>query len=160
MPLARRCPLRAEARYTPRMEDIRRVLQTCSVVAILGATDKPSKAGYYVPEYLRGQGYRVIPVNPAKVGGVLFGEPVRASLLDIDEPVDMINIFRRSELLAGHLDEILEIPAPPRVVWLQYGVRDDEFAEALRARGIEVIQDRCTLADHRRLGLGAPTGAR
>jgi len=138
------------------MEDIRRALQTCPVVAVLGATDKPNKAGYYVPEYLRGQGYRVLPVNPVKVGLTLFGEAVRGALADIEEPVDMVDVFRRSELLMGHLDDILEMDPPPRVVWLQLGVRDDVFADALRAHGIAVIQDRCTLADHRRMGLGAP----
>lgn len=134
-------------------EDIRRILEETRVVAVLGAHPQASRPASYVPAYLHSAGYRVYPVNPAKVGQTLWGQPVRASLSEVPEPVDMVDVFRRSEALPGHLDEILAMDPLPRLVWLQLGIRNDAFAAKLLAAGIDVVQDRCTLADHRRLGI-------
>jgi uncharacterized protein len=134
--------------------DPRTVLTRARTIAVLGAHDQPSRPAFYVPDYLHDQGYRILPVNPGLAGRTLWGEPVRASLRDLGEPVDVVDVFRRSELLPGHLDEILAMRPRPGLVWLQLGIRNDAFADALRREGIEVIQDRCTLADHRALGLG------
>jgi predicted CoA-binding protein len=92
-------------------------------------------------------------VNPAGVGRSAFGNPFVASLADLGEPIDILDVFRRPELVAGHTAEILAMSPLPRVVWLQLGIRDDAFARTVRDAGITVVQDRCMLADHRRLGL-------
>ena len=93
-------------------------------------------------------------VNPALAGRALWGEPFRASLRDLGQPVDLVDVFRRSEALPLHLDEILGMSPRPPVVWLQQGIRNDDFAAKLTAAGVRVVQDRCTLAEHRRMGIG------
>ena len=137
--------------------DIRRVLTSARVVAVLGAHPESFRPAAYVPAYLHQQGYRILPVNPAKVGLTLWGEPVRASLTELREPVDIVDVFRRSDALPAHLDEILGMVPRPRVVWLQLGIIHDAFAQQLVEAGIDVVQNRCTLADHRAMGLG-PVG--
>lgn len=139
--------------------DIRAILQTSPRVAVLGVSSKPERAGSYVPAYLRGCGYGVVGVNPAMAGQVLFGAPIVASLAELPGPVDVVDVFRRSEDLAGHLPELLAMQPRPKVVWLQLGVFDAAVVEALQAAGIVVVVDRCMLAEHRNLGLGAPTPA-
>jgi predicted CoA-binding protein len=79
---------------------------------------------------------------------------VRASLTELGVPVDVVDVFRRSDALRGHLTELLGMNPLPKVVWFQQGIRDDAVASELSAHGIDVIQDRCMLADHRRMGLG------
>ena len=138
----------------PSDADLLRILRAARTVAVLGAHHEPSRPAFYVPEYLHAQGYRVLPVNPALVGRSLFDEPVRATLAELPGPVDLVDVFRRGDLVPGHLDDLLAMAPLPKVVWLQLGVRSDETARALEARGVEVVQDRCTLADHRRLGVG------
>jgi predicted CoA-binding protein len=138
--------------------DVAAALRRARTIAVLGAHHEPSRPACYVPAYLHAQGYRVLPVNPQLAGRTLWGEVVRASLVDCatpdGAPVDVVDVFRRPELLRGHLAEILGMSPRPRLVWLQQGIRDDEVARALIAEGIDVVQDRCTLADHRRLGVG------
>lgn len=142
-------------------EDIRRILAEARTVAVLGAHVEPAKPAHYVPGYLHGQGYRVLPVNPVFAGRTLWGETVRTSLAELRQPVDVVDVFRRAELLPRHVEEILAMEPRPRLVWLQLGIRNDVVARRLVDAGIEVVQDRCTLADHRSFGLGpvAPTGA-
>ncbi len=130
----------------------RKILESCRVVAVLGARDRPYQAGFYVPQYLYEQGYTILPVNPNRLGQVLWGHPVVARLTDLAEPVDMVDVFRRSETLPAHLEDILAMVPRPEVVWFQQGIRNDEVARQLVQAGIEVVQDRCTLAEHRRLG--------
>lgn len=136
---------------------IREILTSSPTVAVLGIHHEPEKAAFYVPEYLHDEGYRILGVNPQFVGQTLFGEPVRASLAELREAVDIVDVFRRSDAVPGHLEDILAMSPRPRVVWLQLGIRHDETARVLEAAGITVVQNRCTLADHQRLGLGAPT---
>lgn len=137
-----------------RTDQIIDLLEHCRVIAVLGAHSDPDRPAHYVPDYLKRQGYRIIPVNPALAGRELWGETVRASLKDIGEPVDMVDVFRRSESLPGHVPEILAMQPRPRSVWLQQGIRHDVVARQLTDAGIDVVQDRCTMADHRRLGIG------
>lgn len=134
---------------------IREVLEGARTIAVLGASDRPDRPAFYVPDYLHSQGYRIIPVNPALVGRTLWGEPVRKDLAEIAEPVDIVDIFRRPEVLPTHEADIRAMKPAPRVVWLQLGIRNDAFARVIVAAGIDVVQDRCTLADHRRLGIGS-----
>jgi predicted CoA-binding protein len=133
---------------------IRTILSTSPTVAVIGIRDDPSTPGFYVPEYLHDHGYRVLGVNPRLAGQTMFGETVRASLGEITEPYDLVDVFRRADQLHVHVDEL--IAARPKVVWFQLGIRNDAVAAQLAAAGIEVVQDRCTLADHQRMRLGAP----
>ena len=129
----------------------RRILQESHTIAVLGIHDDPARPAAYVPEYLAQVGYRVLGVNPALVGRNVLGRPVVATLAELGEPIDVVDVFRRAEAIAPHLDDLLAVR--PKVVWLQLGIRNDEVARVLENHGIEVIQDRCTLADHRRFGL-------
>jgi hypothetical protein len=133
---------------------LRRILETSPTVAVLGLHDDPLKPAHYVPAYLHEHGYRVLGVNPALAGRVMFGYPVVASLGELTEPVDLVDVFRRPAALPAHLPELLALR--PRAVWLQLGILHDEVAAALRAAGIELVQNRCTLRDHQVMGLGAP----
>ena len=128
---------------------IAKALRGARVVAILGAHSDPSRAAFYVPEYLHAQGYRILPVNPGLAGRTLWGEPVRASLAEISESVDVLDVFRRSAQVADHADQILALR--PGLVWLQSGIRNDAVARALEDAGIPVVQDRCLMVEHRRL---------
>jgi hypothetical protein len=136
--------------------DLSALLRRARTVAVLGASSNPRRAGHYVPAYLLGQGYRVLPVNPAGVGQTWFGQPVVATLAELDEPIDLIDVFRSPDQLMGHLPEILALDPAPGAVWLQLGIRHEAFVAAMAQAGIDVVQDRCTLADHRAWGLGAP----
>jgi predicted CoA-binding protein len=136
---------------------VQAILENSPTVAVLGVHSDPSKPAHYVPAYLHAQGYRVIGVNPKLAGQTLFGQPVVAQLSELvglPGGVDLVDVFRRPEFLPGHLSDILALK--PSVVWLQLGIRHDAFAAELAGHGIQVVQDRCTLADHRRLGLGSP----
>ena len=152
---------RAEKDYAPPMartvdddEGIRAILTRCRTIAVVGVHHEPHRAAFYVPDYLRSVGYRVLGVNPALAGRELFGETVVATLGDLTEPVDLVDVFRRSDRVPDHLEQLLAMRPLPSVVWLQLGIRHDATAAALVEAGVDVVQDRCTLADHRRL-LGA-----
>ena len=132
----------------------RRALETSRTIAVLGIHDDSARPAAYVPEYLAKVGYRVLGANPLLAGRTLLGHPVAATLAELverGEAIDMVDVFRRAEAIPAHLDDLLA--AKPKIVWLQLGIRNDEVARKLEARGIEVIQDRCTYADHRRFGL-------
>lgn len=135
------------------LPDVVRVLKENKVVAVVGFHRDPMKAAHYVPEYLHRRGYTVIPVNPALAarGESYFGQKAVSTLADIPVPVDVVEVFRRSDKVHEHLADILNMQPRPRVVWLQQGIRDDETARTLTGHGIDVIQDRCMLADHRAL---------
>lgn len=137
-------------------ERIRQILMTSPTIAVLGIHREPEKAAYYVPEYLQEEGYKIFGVNPNLVGETLFDEPVRATLAELDQPIDLVDVFRRSEAIGEHVEDILAMKPRPKVVWLQLGIKNEDAAHILEASGITVIQNRCTLADHQRLGLGAP----
>jgi len=133
--------------------DIERILADARTIAVLGAHPTPSRPAHYVPAYLAKMGYRVLPVNGPRAGETLFGEAVRPSLDELKEPVDIVDVFRRADALPGHLEEILTMEPRPKLVWLQLGIQNDAFAERLLEAGIDVVQNRCTYADHKRLGL-------
>lgn len=135
-------------------EPARAALETARVVAVLGASDKSWRAGCYVPEYLFNQGYKLIPVNPRLVGTALWGQPVRATLASIQAPVDILDVFRDSASLPGHLDDLFAMSPLPKLVWLQLGVDHPDFTSAIADADIPLVLDRCTLADHRAFGLG------
>lgn len=131
--------------------NLKRFLSTPTSIAVLGAHSDPKRAAYYVPHYLARCGFRIYPVNPTLAGQRLFGQPVVPRLSELTVPIDIVNVFRRSEALPEHLDDILAMSPRPKLVWLQLGIRHDGVAAALSAAGIAVVQDRCMLADHQRL---------
>lgn len=135
-------------------KDVAAALRAARTIAVLGAHEAPTRPAYYVPQYLHEQGYRIVPVNPMLAGKTMWGETVRATLAEIAEPIDIVDVFRRPDLLAEHLADVVAMAPKPRLVWLQLGVRNDAFARDVEAAGIDVVQDRCTLADHRRLHVG------
>lgn len=134
--------------------EVKRVLQEAKTIAVLGAHPSVERPAHFVPSYLSRQGYRVLPVNPMYVGQQLFGKPVVARLDAITERVDIVDVFRPSADVLAHVEEILAMKPRPGAVWLQTGIRNDEAARLLVAEGIHVVQDRCTLADHRAFGIG------
>ena len=131
------------------MENLRAFLLQTRTIAVLGAHPNPAKAAFYVPEYLAQKGYTVLPVNPAYAGQVLWGQPVVSRLTDLAVPLGIVEVFRRSEALPDHLEEILA--ARPKLVWLQSGITNEAFAEALQQAGIQVVQNRCLMVVHRQL---------
>lgn len=135
---------------------IREILESSPTIAVLGVHHEPEKAAFYVPEYLHDEGYRIIGVNPRFTDQTLFGSKVFATLSEIAEPVDLVDVFRRAEDIPKHVEDILAMKPRPKVVWFQLGIKNDDAAKILESAGIIVIQNRCTLADHQRLGMGAP----
>jgi uncharacterized protein len=135
---------------------VREILTGSPTIAVLGINDEPEKAAFYVPEYLHDEGYKIIGVNPKLVGQTMFDNPVRTTLAEITEAIDLVDVFRRPDAIPTHIEDILAMKPRPKVVWFQLGIKNDDAAKILEAAGITVVQNRCTLADHQRLGLGAP----
>lgn len=133
---------------------VRRVLEESRRIAVLGIKpeSRSGQPAYYVPQYLQEVGYEVVPV-PTYYPDVdeILGQPVHRTVSEVPGEVDMVDVFRRPKDIPPHLDDI--IAKAPRVVWFQLGIRNDEAAEELARAGIQVVQNRCTMADHRRFGL-------
>lgn len=115
---------------------------------MVGCSPDPQRDSHDVARFLQAHGYRVIPVNPAVADGIL-GERAYASLYDVPVPVDVVDIFRRSESAGVHVDEAIEIGA--KAIWMQLGVVDEAAAERARAAGLHVVMDRCPKIDLPRL---------
>jgi uncharacterized protein len=128
-----------------------RILREAKTIAVLGVKASPAAPAFYVPAYLHARGYAIRPVNPTIAGDELFGARVVATLADLADPVDVIEVFRRPEYLTGHAREILALPWRPAVVWFQLGIRHDGAAAELARAGIRVVQDRCMMPEHARL---------
>lgn len=126
-------------------EDIARIAREVRVVAVVGLSPNEARPSWGVARYLQAQGFRVIPVNPGHAGHKILGEDVYATLAEIpaDAGVQMVDVFRRSDALAGIVEEALAHLPDLRVIWTQLGVRDDTAAARARKAGVTVIQDRC-----------------
>jgi uncharacterized protein len=131
---------------------LRGVLTGARTIAVVGASPRPHRPSHGVMRFLQRHGYRAIPVNPFAAGGDILGEKVYASLAEIPVPVDMVDIFRRSELAGAAVDEAIAIGA--KSVWMQLDVSDDAAAARAEAKGIKVVMDRCPAIEIPRLGLG------
>lgn len=131
--------------------EIERILREARVVAVLGFHADSTKPAHYVPEYLSRRRYTVVPVNPKLAGQTFFGHKAVGTLTEIEAEVDVVEVFRRSDAVPEHVDEILAMRPLPKVVWMQQGVRNEAAAARLGSAGITVVQDRCMLADHRAL---------
>jgi uncharacterized protein len=132
-------------------EYLRDILTGVKTIAVVGASPRPQRASHGVMRYLQGQGYRTIPVNPFAAGGTIHGARCYARLAEIPEPVDMIDVFRRTDAAGETVDAAIAIGA--KVVWMQLGVRDDKAAARAEAQGIKVVMDRCPAIEIPRLGL-------
>jgi len=117
------------------------ILKEVKTIAMVGASSDPTKFSYGVLRVLHETGYNMIPVNPREAGGEIRGLPVAGSLKEIDQPVDMVQVFRTSEAAYGVTEEAIDIGA--KVVWMQIGVRNDEAAALAEAAGLKVVMNRC-----------------
>jgi predicted CoA-binding protein len=123
----------------PNREDIKQILEKTKIIAVVGLSDNPDRTSYMVSEAMQNKGYRIIPVNPN--AEQILGEKCYASLLDIPEQIDIVNVFRRSEFIVPIAEEAIKAKA--NVLWLQLGVYNEEAASLASKQGLTVIMDRC-----------------
>ncbi|HMC30606.1 MAG TPA: CoA-binding protein [Candidatus Angelobacter sp.] len=131
---------------TTATDEIGELLKRTKTIAVVGLSDSPLRPSYGVSAYMQSQGYRIIPVNP-EIKGAL-GEKAVASLSDIGEKIDIVDVFRRSEFVPDVVEEAIRLKVP--AIWLQEGVIHEEAAEKARKAGILVVMDKCILKEHRR----------
>ncbi len=130
---------------------LRDILERVRTIAVLGASPKRERPSHGVMAYLQRHGYRAIPVNPSAAGDRINGERCYAALAEIPEPIDMVDVFRRSAAAGDAVDQAIAVGA--KVVWMQLGVRDDAAAARAEAAGLEVVMNRCPAIEIPRLGL-------
>lgn len=133
---------------------VRELLENVVTIALVGASKKPQRASYRVMAYLQQCGYKVIPVNPMLAGERLHGEVVKATLAEVDTPIDMVDIFRNSDVAGESVDEAIAIGA--KAVWLQLGVIDRQAEERAMKAGLVVVMDRCPKIDIPALAIKVP----
>lgn len=128
---------------------IRGILRETKVIAVVGASSNWNRPSYFAMKYLQKKGFRVIPVNPKDAGGEILGETIYASLADIPDKVDMVDVFRNSEAAGPIAGEAIAIGA--KVLWMQLGVRNDAAAARAEAAGLKVVMNRCPKIEFGRL---------
>jgi predicted CoA-binding protein len=126
-------------------DSITQLLKKSKTIAVVGLSDSPLRPSYGVAAYMQSQGYRVIPVNPTIKGAL--GEKAVPSLSEVNEKIDIVDVFRRPEFVPEVVEEAIRLKVP--AIWLQEGVVHEEAAERARKAGIEVVMDRCILKEHR-----------
>jgi predicted CoA-binding protein len=134
-------------------EDIAALLAETRTIAMIGASDRPSRPSYGVMGFLQDHGYRVIPVNPQITGEHVHGEYVWRELSQIAEPIDLVDVFRRREAAGDAVDQA--IAAGAKAVWMQLGVINEEATARAEAAGLKVVMDRCPVIEIRRMRLPA-----
>lgn len=128
---------------------LRRILQQCRCIAVVGLSAEWHRPSYFAAKYMQAHGWRIVPVNPRYAGGEVLGEPCYAKLTDIPFPVDMVDVFRRSEEVGPIAEQAIAIGA--KCLWQQIGVKNVEAAERARAAGLDCVADRCVKIEHGRL---------
>jgi predicted CoA-binding protein len=131
---------------TTATDEIGELLKRTKTIAVVGLSDSPLRPSYGVSAYMQSHGYKIIPVNPSIKGSL--GEKAVASLAEVGEKIDMVDVFRRSEFVPELVDEAIRLNVPS--IWLQEGVIHEEAAEKARKAGIFVVMDKCILKEHRR----------
>lgn len=131
--------------------ELRDLLGNARIVAMVGASDRADRPSYGVMQALQNQGYRVFPVNPAITGEHVLGEYVWHDLAQIGEPIDIVDIFRRSDAVGPIVDEAIAVGA--KAIWMQIGVINPEAAARAEAAGLKVVMDRCPKVEIKRLGV-------
>ncbi len=129
----------------PQSDPIADLLRSSRTIAVVGLSDNPMRPSHGVSAYMQSQGYRIIPVNPQ--ADEVLGEKAYSSLLDVPEPIDIVDIFRRSEFVPEIVDQAIQLKA--RAIWMQEGVVHEAAAEKARKAGLFVIMDSCILLEHR-----------
>lgn len=131
-------------------DELKELLSATKRIAVLGIKTEPYQPAYYVPQYMVAAGLEIIPV-PVYYPNVteILGQKVYRKLSDIPGEIDLVDVFRRSEDINQHVDDLLA--KKPKAVWFQSGIRNDEVAARLAQAGIKVVQDRCLMVEHRRL---------
>ena len=137
-------------------EDIRALLSEARTIAMVGLSDRPDRPSYGVMKRLQDHGYRVIPVNPQITGEHVHGEFVFRELGQLGDPIDIVDIFRRSDAVGPIVDEAIAIGA--KAIWMQLGVIDEDAAARAEAAGLKVVMNRCPAIEIPRLGV-APVDA-
>ena len=132
--------------------ELREILTQQTTVAVVGCSSTPGKDAHEIPKYLKAQGYEIIPVNPTATE--VLGRPAYDSLSDVEETIDLVDVFRPSPEVGGIVDEALARDDVD-VIWLQLGIHDDEAVARAEAAGVRVVQDRCMKPEHQRLVLTA-----
>jgi len=127
--------------------DLKQLLQNTRTIAVVGLSEKPDRPSHHVAAYLQSVGYRIIPVNPSVLS--ILGVRSYPTLRDIPEPVDMVDVFRRSVAVPAIAQEAIAIGA--KSLWLQEGVIHEEAAAMAKAAGLQVVMDRCILKEHERV---------
>lgn len=133
-------------KIVPEAERITDLLKNSKTIAVVGLTDNPLRPSFGVSSYMQSQGYHIIPVNPNVRDSL--GEKAYASLLDVPEKIDIVNIFRRPEAVPAIVEQAIQLKVP--AIWMQEGVVHEEAAEKARKAGIFVVMDLCILKEHRR----------
>ncbi|MBD0335681.1 MAG: CoA-binding protein [Cyanobacteria bacterium Co-bin13] len=137
------------AYQSPADDTLRQLLTTARTIAVIGHSDRPDRPSYQIAQFLRRVGYRVYPINPAIT--TIDGEPCYPSLSEVPEPIDIVNVFRRSEYLPAAVDEA--IGAGAKSVWAQLRIRHPDAAASAEAAGILLVMDLCIKIEHRRLAI-------
>ena len=132
-------------------ETLRDVFRTVRTIAVTGFSANPARPSHFVAAFLQERGYRVIPVNPGLAGQVFLGETVRASFAEVEEEVDMVDVFRRPEDVPGVVEEALARWPDLPVLWLQLGVGHAAAEARARAAGVTVVSERCPKVEYPRL---------
>ncbi|WP_027170446.1 CoA-binding protein [Mesorhizobium sp. WSM3224] len=127
------------------------ILNAVKTVAMVGASPNDVRPSYFVLKYLLAKGFSVFPINPGHAGKEILGRTVYASLADLPQPVDMVDIFRASSAVPGIVDQVLKLDPLPKVLWMQLGVRHDEAAARAEAAGIRVVMNRCPKIEYGKL---------
>lgn len=127
------------------------ILKETRTIALLGASPNADRPSNRVMGFLLSKGYTVYPVNPGQAGKEILGQTVFATLADVPQPVDMVDVFRAAEYLDGVVDEALALDKKPKVIWGQLSVRDDKAAAKAEAAGIKMVMDRCPAIEYPRL---------
>ena len=134
-------------------QDLTELLQGARTIALVGASDRPDRASYGVMKFLQDHGYRVFPINPRITGEHVHGEFIWRELAQIGEPIDIVDIFMRSEKVGPIVDDAIAVGA--KAVWMQLGVIDEAAAAKAEAAGLKVVMDHCPKIEIARLGLEA-----
>lgn len=137
-------------------DDIRALLDGARTIAMVGASDRPDRPSHGVMATLQRHGYRVIPVNPAITGEHVHGEFVFRELAQLGDPIDIVDIFRRSHAAGEVVDQAIEAGA--KAVWMQLGVVNEAAAARAEAAGLKVVMDRCPAIELRRLNIAPVSG--
>ncbi|WP_395447268.1 CoA-binding protein [Aminobacter sp. UC22_36] len=127
------------------------ILNSVRTIAVVGASANDVRPSYFVTKYLIGKGYKVYPVNPGHAGKEILGRMTYASLTDIPQAIDMVDVFRASAAVPVIVDEALKLDPLPKVIWMQLTVRHDEAAARAEAAGIQVVMNRCPKIEYARL---------